>query len=265
MRRAFIALAGLVGITATASAADLPYRAAPPPVVPIFTWTGFYVGVNAGVAWADSNNDPLFIPAGTGGIFLTNVIVPANGGNNNAVFTGGGQIGYNWQAGGWVFGIEADLQWADLSQSNNPLGFGIVGVPAGFNFLVTNTGVEWFGTARGRLGYAWDRTLLYATGGFAYGGGGGGNNLCGGVVFDCGGGGDIRTGWTIGGGLEYAFTNNWTVKVEGLWVNLDGGGSNNGLVGFVGNTPVFLPPGFITNAIDEQTFGVVRVGLNYKF
>ena len=236
------------------------------PVVPIFTWTGFYVGVNAGIAWADSNNNAIFVPAGTGGIFLTNVFVPGVGGNNDAVFTGGGQIGYNWQgAGGWVFGIEADLQWADLTQSNRNLGFGIVGVPAGFTFAATNTGVEWFGTVRGRIGYAWDRTLLYATGGFAFGGGGGGSNFCGGVVFDCGGGGDTRTGWTLGGGLEYAFTNNWTVKIEGLYVSLDGGGSNNGLLGFVNGAPVFLPPGFVTNAVTDNTFGVVRVGLNYKF
>ena len=238
------------------------------PVVPIFTWTGFYVGVNAGIAWSDNNNNAVFVPAGTGGgIFLTDVFLPGIGGSNDAVFAGGGQIGYNWQgAGGWVFGIEADLQWADLGQSNRPLGFGIVGVPAGFTFAATNTGVEWFGTVRGRIGYAWDRTLLYATGGFAFGGGGGGGiNFCGGVVFDCGGGDDTRTGWTIGGGLEYAFTNNWTVKVEGLYVNLDGGGSNNGLLGFVNGNAVFLPPGFITNVIDEQTFGVVRVGLNYKF
>ena len=172
MRRTLIALFGLVGMTVAASAAD--YRPPPPmPVVPIFTWTGFYVGVNAGIAWADNNNNAVFVPAGTGGIFLTDVFVPGIGGSNDAVFAGGGQIGYNWQgAGGWVFGIEADLQWADLGQSNRPLGFGIVGVPAGFTFAATNTGVEWFGTVRGRVGYAWDRTLLYATGGFAFGGGG---------------------------------------------------------------------------------------------
>jgi outer membrane immunogenic protein len=237
------------------------------PVVPIFTWTGFYVGVNAGVAWFDNNDDRLFIPAGTGGIFLTDVFLPANGGSN-AGFTGGGQIGYNYQAGGWVFGIEADLQYADLGRGNNnsPFAFAVVGVPAGFTFASFDNSIEWFGTVRGRVGYAWDRALLYATGGFAFGGGGGGgNNFCGGVFFDCGGGDDTRTGWTVGGGFEYAFTNNWTVKVEGLYVNLDGGGSNNGLLGFVNGAPVFLPPGFITNAVDEQTFGVVRVGLNYKF
>jgi outer membrane immunogenic protein len=262
MHRTLVTLFGLVGMTVAASAAD--YR--PPPqqwVAPVFTWTGFYVGVNAGVAFADSNNDSIFVPPGTFGPGTGNFFVTGVGGNNDATFTGGGQIGYNYQAGGWVFGVEADLQWADMNNGNNNLGFNVVGLPAGFTFATTNAGIEWWGTARGRIGYAWDRALLYATGGFAFGGGGGNNNFCGG--FSCGGGDDTRTGWTVGGGLEYAFTNNWTVKIEGLYVNLDGGGSNNGLLGFVNGAPVFLPPGFVTNAVDEQTFGVVRVGLNYKF
>ena len=252
-------------MTVAASAAD--YRPPPPQqwVAPVFTWTGFYVGVNAGVAWADSNNDAIFVPPGTFGPGTGNFFVAGVGSNNNdATFTGGGQIGYNYQAGAWVFGVEADLQWAD-SDNNNNTGFVAVGLPAGFVFATANNGSEWWGTVRGRVGYAWDRTLLYATGGFAYSGSGNDNNFCGGVGFGCGGGDDTRTGWTVGGGLEYAFTNNWTVKIEGLYVNLDSGGSNNGLLGFVNGAPVFLPPGFITNADDEQTFGVVRVGLNYKF
>jgi outer membrane immunogenic protein len=263
MRRTLVALFGLVGMTVAASAAD--YRPPPPmPVVPLFTWTGFYIGVNAGVVWSDSNNDAIFVPPGTFGPGTGNFFVTGVGGNNDATFTGGGQIGYNYQAGAWVFGIEADLQWADMNNNNNfNTGFVAVGLPAGFVFANFNNGIEWWGTVRGRLGYAWDRTLIYATGGFAYGGGGG-NNFCGGIAFGCGGD-DTRTGWTVGGGLEYAFTNNWTVKIEGLYVNLDGGGSNNGLLGFVNGAPVFLPPGFVTNAVDEQTFGVVRVGLNYKF
>jgi outer membrane immunogenic protein len=267
IRRLLLTSLGALAIGGTAMAADLPSARYAPvaPIVPVFTWTGFYIGVNAGVAFADNNNDSIFIPPGTFGPGTGNFFVTGVSSNNDAVFTGGGQIGYNYQAGGWVFGVEADLQWADLgNNNNNGAAFAVVGLPAGFVFANTNTGLEWWGTVRGRVGFAWDRALLYATGGFAYGGGGGGDNFCG-VAFGCGGGDDTRTGWTVGGGLEYAFTNNWTVKIEGLYVNLDGGGSNNGLLGFVNGAPVFLPPGFITNAVDENTFGVVRVGLNYKF
>jgi outer membrane immunogenic protein len=268
MRRTLFALFGLVGISVAASAADLPSARYAPvaPIVPVFTWTGFYIGVNAGVAWQDQNNDAIFVPPGTFGPGTGNFFVSGVGGNNDAVFTGGGQIGYNYQAGGWVFGIEADLQWADMNNNNNfNTGFVAVGLPAGFVFASANNGLEWWGTVRGRVGFAWDRALLYATGGFAFGGGGGNNNTFCGVAFGCGGGDDTRTGWTVGGGLEYAFTNNWTVKIEGLYVNLDGGGSNNGLLGFVNGVPVFLPPGFVTNRVEDNTFGVVRVGLNYKF
>jgi outer membrane immunogenic protein len=265
IRRLLLTSVSALAIGGTAMAADLPSARYAPvaPIVPVFTWTGFYIGVNAGVAFGDENNDSIFIPPGTFGPGTGNFFVAGVGNNNDAVFTGGGQIGYNYQAGAWVFGIEADLQWADLgNNNNNAFGVAVVGLPAGFVFANTNSGLEWWGTVRGRLGFAWDRALLYGTGGFAYGGGG--NSNCGGVGFSCGGD-DTRTGWVVGGGLEYAFTNNWTFKVEGLYVNLDSGNSNNGLVGFVGGVPVFLPPGFAFNNDNEQAFGVVRVGLNYKF
>jgi outer membrane immunogenic protein len=256
-----VALAGLVAGAGTASAADLPVRTAPPPLVaavPVFTWTGFYVGVNAGYGWHDSNDESIFVPAGAlvtaplaTGFIATNA-------DNGDGFVGGGQIGYNYQFGAFVLGVEADLQWADLGGSND-LGF----VPTGFGTFVPAAvagGLDWFGTVRARLGFAFDRALVYATGGFAYGGSDNNNN----GFFD--NNSDTRTGWTLGGGVEYAITNNVTLGVEGLWVNLSG--DNNST--FIGTetlpTGAVVPVFSATNDRDDDNdFFVARAKLNYKF
>jgi outer membrane immunogenic protein len=204
-------------------------RAAPPaPVIaaiPVFTWTGFYVGVNAGYGWNTHSNDTVFVP-GVGFV--------SNGGSNGG-FVGGGQVGYNYQMGMFVLGAETDIQYADLGHNNN-------------NGLIRDDNGNWFGTARVRAGVAFDRALIYATGGFAYGDIGR-HGAYYDPVLGYSGGSSTNTGWTVGGGVEYAFTNNLTAKVEGLYVNLDSG--HNDVLGF-GNT-------------HTGEFGVVRAGLNYKF
>jgi outer membrane immunogenic protein len=254
-------LAGTAAIalaTTAASAADLPLRAAPPaPIiaaVPVFTWTGFYVGVNAGYGWQNNdNNSSIFVPAGT---FVT---APAASGtvtfadDDGEGFVGGGQIGYNYQMGSFVFGVEADLQWADLGGSGGtafvPAGFPASFVPAG-----TAGGIDWFGTVRARAGVAFGQALVYATGGFAYGGADDNNDFF-------SNNDDVRTGWTLGGGVEYAFTNNLTLGLEGLWVNLEGD-NNETFIGTVGAgaTPVFVP-----GEDDDNEFFVARAKLNFKF
>jgi outer membrane immunogenic protein len=268
-----------VGVSA-ASAADLPVRAAPPaPViaaVPVFTWTGFYVGVNAGYAWGSNNHNndgfgSVFVPAGTfpGGFATTSGTLSGFGAarnRNNDGFAGGGQVGYNWQFGSWVIGAETDIQGIAGNNHNNDF-FGVTptfatatgpGLPPGV-VVVPGGGVrnlDWFGTVRLRAGVAFDRALIYATGGFAYGGGGGNNNF----VFS--NGSSTRTGWTVGGGVEYAFTNNWTAKIEGLYVNLGSGNHNNGGVIYdTASNTIFVGSGRHHN----NDFGVVRAGLNYKF
>ncbi|MGO4571347.1 outer membrane protein [Microvirga sp. 2TAF3] len=231
MKKILLASVALFGFAGTAFAADLPVRAAPPaPViaaVPVFTWTGFYVGVNAGYGW-HTNNESVFVP----GVGL--VDTGSDGG-----FVGGGQIGYNYQIGSFVIGVETDLQYADLGGNRNAF---LVGTPGSVAFN-NNSSDNYFGTVRARAGVAFDRALVYATGGFAYGDVGGSF-----------GGGGSNGGWTLGGGVEYAFTNNLTAKVEGLYVNLE---RNNDR--FVVGTPV----DFVSNKNNE--FAVVRAGLNYKF
>ncbi len=221
-----VALLGIAGFAAGATAADLPSRQPVMAAIPIFTWTGFYVGVNAGFGF-NTNDEDVFVP-GIGFV----------GSNNDGGFVGGAQIGYNYQIGQLVIGVETDLQYADLGGSSDNAFF-VGGV------LYNNSGSDnYFGTVRARLGLAVDRALLYVTGGFAYGD-------VGGNTF---GGGSSNGGWTFGGGLEYAITNTITVKLEGLYVNLDRSNDDTFLLG----------TGFANDRGDNE-FGVVRAGLNFKF
>ncbi|MFC4171237.1 outer membrane protein, partial [Microvirga sp. GCM10011540] len=128
------------------------------------------MGVNAGYGWHENNRSSIFVPAGTfAAPFAGTSGVLRFGEDSGEGFVGGGQIGYNYQFGSFVAGVEADLQWADLGGSE-----GVAFVPPGFppTFIPAGAagGIDWFGTVRARLGVAFDRALIYATGGFAYGG-----------------------------------------------------------------------------------------------
>lgn len=242
-----VLLAGVAFASLAASgaafAADLPSRriepVAPVVVAPIFTWTGFYVGVNAGYAWNANNNDDRY----WGGTYYYNGSRNKDGG-----FTGGGQVGYNYQFGQFVAGLEADINYADLKGKNNS--YAVSYNPNTGYFGASATGIEWFGTVRARLGVAFDRAFIYGTGGFAYGGGGDGHGFVYNGVYYASNS-DTRTGWTLGAGFEYAITDNITARVEGLYVNLGKQDRNH-----------FLPAQH--NRKDTE-FGVVRAGLNYKF
>jgi outer membrane immunogenic protein len=217
----------LAGVSLAAHAADL---SAEPPVVvdgvspavsDSFDWMGFYVGGNAGYLWGDSR---IFITVGD---FDEGSDTFDFGG-----FIGGGQIGYNFQTGPWVLGIEADLQYSDASGSTD----------GGCDNCVTK--LEWFGTVRGRAGYAVDRLLVYATAGWAYG-----------AVQDSATNPPfshsetLTGGWAAGGGVEYGFAGNWTARMEYLYMDL--GNSDTG------------PPNNIGGRYDENH--IVRVGVNYLF
>ena len=287
----------LVAVTAAGSAlaADLPRRAAPPPVftpVPVFTWTGFYAGFNAGYGFGTGDDRaPTVVAVSPGtrlfaaGNTFTSGVLAFGGERSSDGFVGGGQIGYNYQltpGSGVVIGVEADAQYADFGRNRNRFAFA---APAGSTLvpgsLVYNpnglSGLDYFGTVRGRLGYAFDRTLVYATGGFAYGSGGGRDFGLPNSSRD-----DFQTGWTVGGGVEYAlptdsFLNFFrssavTLKVEGLYVNLDQGNRNNGAfaTNFAGQTYVAGGPNTLlvsglANARRDTEFAVVRAGVNYKF
>ncbi len=247
-------IASLALLTGGALAADLPVRGpAPAPVVyaPVFTWSGFYVGVNAGYA-GDKFDYPF-----RGDIFATPFSGNASVTSSGGVF--GAQVGYNWQfASRWVIGVEADYQWSNIEGQVN-----INAAAAGFAANVAaGSEVKSFGTIRARLGYGWDRALLYVTGGWAYGksDSAGAVNLCPPAPGACFGGGLSRgtthNGWAAGVGLEYALTNNLSFKTEYLYVDL---GDKN-LYSAV------YPRGLGSANLDvEARFHLVRAGLNYRF
>jgi outer membrane immunogenic protein len=255
-----ILLAGLVTLSLDSFA-----FAAPPQ--PMMNWTGFYIGGNVGYGWgivdADVNySHPGSVPA---------TFAISDAANLNGVI-GGAQLGFNLQtAANWVFGFEADWQTFDQNADNRfpnqpytipPFTTASVQVTSTNNIL-------WFATLRGRIGYAWDRWLLYATGGVAYG-----RVSMSGTVTDSGivnapgvtvifndslpfSAASTNTGWVAGGGIENALTDNWSWKVEYLYLDL------GSLDATVGNGPTYVTESTaIHTAFRNQ---VVRFGLNYKF
>lgn len=212
----------------TVYAADLATSTppqAPVEAAPVFSWTGFYVGVNAGGGFG-GNDDVGFHSFGS--------YLGRFGKLEGSGFLGGGQIGYNYQFDpNWVVGLEADFQGADISDSFRN------------GTASASSKIDWFGTVRPRIGYAYDNTLFYGTGGFAYGHVKYKGALAG-VSFDDD---KTETGWTIGAGVEHAFTDHVTAKLEYQYVDF---GSSK----FGGDT---------LNTKGSLDFHAVRVGLNYKF
>jgi len=275
MKKLLASLAAFTALTGAAAAADLPRRAAPPPIftpVPVFTWTGAYFGINAGYAFDASSNSSNNSTFGVPTPFAAPGTVATFRNRSQDGFSGGGQIGYNYQftpGSGVVIGIEADAQYLDFGRGrNNAFVSGAVAP----GYYVTDprglSSLDYFGTVRGRLGYAFDRTLVYGTGGFAYGSGSADRSFGGYAGND-----SFRTGWTAGGGVEFAlatdsFLNFFrssavTFKIEGLYVNLDRGTRNQGA--FVVDAASNFPVVYSGVGRRDDEFAVVRAGLNYKF
>jgi outer membrane immunogenic protein len=191
----------------SAMAADLS-RPAPEPVykapmiMPVFTWTGFYVGGNLGGAWAHTTV--------TDSIFGLNF----SGGNNSGVFVAGGQVGGNYQINNFVVGVEGTFDWAS---NNNSAATGIV-VPVLGTVAVTSNNT-WLSTLAGRFGVAYDRVLFYGKGGGAWVGNSG-FTVTSGLGSITGSSSSNTSGWMAGAGLEWAFANNWTVKFEYDYIGL---------------------------------------------
>ena len=229
MRKLSISLLSALAliVPGAAFAADMPVKARPMmTAAPAFSWTGIYVGVNAGYAWGNTT--------GTLG-------TPAPGNYNISGVLAGGQIGGNYQfANNVVIGIEADYQWADID--------GSASTAAG---VIRTTEVDRFGTVRGRLGYAWDRWLGYVTGGYAFGARV--NETVGPAAFVASSG--TLNGWAAGVGVEYAFAPNWSAKLEYLHVELDQKTFFTG----VGACAV------VALCQRGADIDLVRVGLNYRF
>ncbi len=219
-----VALASLVA--SAAGAADLPTTKGPPPapapyIPPAFTWTGFYIGGNVGGAFGDGS---LKTETSVAGVPMFTNIIPNNFNNAATSVIGGGQVGYNYQFGLGVVGIESDFDWTGIDRSASVT---LAGPGALSTTTFARTEVNWIGTTRGRLGYAFgyeNRLLVFGTGGVAYGGvqNNGSITINGAPAGDAWSGSNSPTlvGWTAGGGLEYAITNNITIRGEYLFYDL---------------------------------------------
>ncbi|MPZ37254.1 MAG: outer membrane beta-barrel protein [Rhizobiales bacterium] len=235
-------LAGAAVFTAgsqAAQAADLPTKARPLPVAaaPVWSWTGLYIGAHVGGAWGTIESE--FAGFGGGGAF------PIASGTVNG-FLGGGQIGYNFQSGIVVFGIEADASWSNLEGTT----------PCLFGALSCNREVDFLGTITGRLGFTADRALIYVKGGGAWAhvehnatflGGGPGFTLSADKTI---------WGWTVGTGVEYAITGNWSAKLEYNYMDF---GTNS--LGF----SVPAGPGGTIDVDTTTSIHAVKFGVNYRF
>ena len=282
MTNRWLAGAAAVALTVAgafaAQAADLPTRKeAPVPVFvpPPFTWTGFYVGVNAGAVWSNGGTSTTMIrgrlPIGTiSGVAetLADVFPGSNFGGSQTGFIGGGQAGYNWQTGAFVFGVETDFDGTTLSRSRSVIGPSFVEPVFGLSDVLTADGsvkLDWLGSTRGRVGYAWDRLLIYGTGGVAYGGASSHLDVFDavhGFDFSSSGGSSSRVGWTIGGGVEYAFTNNWIIGAEYLYYDL--GSRHLNIVPNTAASDALGVPVFSQTKI-SFTGSVARARISYKF
>jgi outer membrane immunogenic protein len=235
---ATVGLVALVGITAPASAADMAVKAPPPPPPPpIYNWTGFYIGGNGG--WAQSHNCVDFVGlAGT---------VVADGCRDRSGGVAGGQIGYRWQANQWVFGVEAQGDWADLNSSR---------VSPNFPAFTTRTRTDGIGLFTGQIGYAWNQALFYVKGGgavtsnrFSI------NSTL--TDFEFASASNTRWGGTVGVGFEYGFSPGWSVGVE--YDHLFMGNANNSF-----STVNPINAAFLNNRI-SQDVDMVTVRFNYRF
>jgi outer membrane immunogenic protein len=279
VRGAAVAAVAVFGFASVASAADMPIKAPvnkAPVAVAVHNWTGFYVGANAGYAWsagaANYTVDPFFAgaPIGTPAGDAGRAALAASSTHvSDRTFTGGVQAGYNLQFNNIVVGVEADFNSLRLNNSTDTAGSNGIGVPWIDN-VHTSIKTDWLLTVRPRIGVASNSFLLYATGGLAvtrldtfqsqsnndvFGGGffPGYSESVSGIM--------TKTGWTVGGGLEYAMSDHWTVKGEYLYTDF----GNVTLTGTAGPPTDF---GFggqsFTHTFDLHS-SMVRTGINYKF
>ena len=283
-----------------AHAADLGqpvYKAPPPPPVPVFSWTGFYVGGNVGYGWGTSKDDLSFLqtdPCGTVCGSPPNDLATFDATDSNKLngVIGGVQAGYNWQVSNFLLGIETDIQ-ASGQRGTTTFG-GLILNGSVFNTIegnnpatVTDTSqLRWFGTTRGRLGFVSDRWLIYGTGGVAYGGLKESGSIQplnafppqtqnAPIVWDKS---TTNVGWAAGAGVENAITQNLSWKLEYLYMDLGNTTANvSGGVGTTAGTAAncyaapgaplcslfrFPPAGTVTSHFTDN---IVRGGLNYQF
>jgi outer membrane immunogenic protein len=247
-KRLLIASAFAFTASAPAFAADLPPPPAPPPrapatyvpaPVPFYNWSGFYIGGNVGYGFGNGSNG------------LSDTAGSTFSSTTSQSFLGGGQVGVNWEFwGGVVIGAEADFDW--LPNTSNT-----ITATNGVSTATASINNRWLTLADARLGYAWDRFLLYAKGGGAFVGESNSSFTTGGVPFPLSGP-STNFGWNAGAGVEWAFWGTWSVRAEYDYIRLQS-------ANFTASATA--PPPFASDVItsNNRTIQLVTVGLNYKF
>jgi len=251
-----LAVAAAIGLSTGAPAADMPVKE--PGVVPIYNWTGLYLGLNGGYGWS---SEPIALTASPAAVQMTFLEVPGvtSIAGDPKGYLGGAQLGYNVQKGRIVYGVEADIDHAHISSSQDiNRVVGVVG-----RTYHGEQKLDWLGTVRGRLGYTpVDRLLVYATGGLAVGHASVNFSLttdAGCTIGTClTGPSTSKTlwGWALGGGLEYALAPHWSVKGEYLYYDL-------GDIDTTVHDPAI--PSWAMTGTAHMRGNVARAGLNYKF
>jgi len=240
MKKVLLVTASLIalGAAAPAVAADLaarPYTKAPAMIAAVYDWSGFYIGANGG--WGQSRNSWDFLPG---------VLTFGEGSHDASGGTVGGQVGYRWQAGTWVFGVEAQGNWADFKGSNISL----------FDATVRNESrIDAFGLFTGQVGYAANNVLFYVKGGAAVTSNDYRRFVAATNTLFAASNDDTRWGGTVGVGLEYGFAPNWSFGVEYNHLFMQD------------RTLAFTTPGglFFGNVRVDQDVDLVTARLNYKF
>jgi outer membrane immunogenic protein len=253
--------ASILAVGAVAASAADPIAMAPAKVAAVFDWTGFYIGGNVGGAWENESGNSNFMASNPP---AARTSTPQSNALRNTAVIGGVHVGYNWQISHWVFGAEADWDWTNTRngfcrQTDN---LSAACTDNGRGFLTLNGRTEWLDSARGRVGYTWDRFMIYGTGGAAW------------AKFDssitancrlagCGASlvsqnptanfSDRKPGWTAGAGIEAMLDSDWIARAEYLHYDL---GSVTSTLSAVENSTTW------SRAFRYET---VRVGLSYKF
>ncbi len=260
MNKTVIASVALVALgTGIAGAADLPVKApSMAPVAAPWSWSGCYIGGTAGGEWQRIDTDLVVTNNPTAGYFFPPAIPGVNASGSGRFegsgFTGGGEAGCNWQTGQWVWGLEVDVESIRMrGNAGGQFTYTTNGAPY---FLTLSTSTDWMFTVRPRVGVAFDRALLYVTGGLAV------TNLKFNQAFaeppftptpELAALDTTKLGWVVGGGLEYALGGGWTVKGEYLYARCPG------------CPGTFTCGATFTNNLSNLTVQIARAGINYKF
>ncbi len=234
---ALFAAISTAALTQIGAAADLPIKAPVQPTAPApYSWAGFYLGIEGGGGWADTRHANALNGIHSGNVGISGGLL-------------GGTYGYNVQLGSWVFGLEGDFSWSGIHKTFDD------SVPDQFFCMVPEsplkcvTNLRWLGTDRARVGYAWDRLLVYGTAGIAYG------KIEGTLVnapFLVTAGDNTRAGFIFGAGVEWALAPAWSLKAEYLHSDL-------------GNQTTYSVITTVPENVSLTNINIVRVGINYHF